>query len=216
GTPAYFAPEVARGQDPTEASDVFSLGATLYTAIEGRPPFDIDQDSIALLHRVARGQIIEPTRTGDLTQALLHMLEPDPARRPTMAQARDEIITTAISSRSSIVHLRGAPLTSSDGTVPAWAHRSTPVAEARRPSREFDSTIAGLPAVRSGGPAEDHTPKPYAPPPFDPPKKKSPLDSVLDRIDDVVADRIDVSPAVVLAVIVAVVVLLLIVLIAVL
>lgn len=210
GTPAYFAPEVARGQDPTEASDVFSLGATLYTAIEGTPPFDIDQDSIALLHRVARGQIISPTRSGDLTSALLHMLEPDPARRPSMAQARDEIIVSAINSRGSISQLRGVPLMSADGTVPTWAHRSTPVAEARRPTREFGNTITGLPAVRSGGPAENHEPQPYAPPPFDPPKKKNPLDLVLDGIDDLVGDRVDVSPAVILAGLIAVIVLLLI------
>ncbi len=214
GTPAYFAPEVARGQDPTEASDVFSLGATLYTAIEGRPPFDIDQDSIALLHRVARGQIITPTRSGDLTSALLHMLEPDPARRPTMSQARDEIIRGAISPRGTIAQLRGVPLTASDGGVPTWAHRSTPVAETRRPSREFGNTIAGLPAVRSSGLGEDHTPKAYSPPPFDAPKKKNPLDTVLDRIDDVVGDKVDVPPAVVLAGLVAVVVLVLILIVA--
>lgn len=212
GTPAYFAPEVARGQDPTEASDVFSLGATLYTAIEGRPPFDIDQDSIALLHRVAKGQIIQPTRSGDLTRPLLHMLEPDPARRPTMAQARDEIIRDAISSRGTISGIRGVPLTSPNGTVPAWAHRSTPVAETRRPSREFGSTIAGLPAVRSGG-LDNQSPKAYSPPPFDPPKKKNPLDSILDRIDDTVGDKVDVSPAVILAGLVAIVILLVLVLI---
>ncbi len=212
GTPAYFAPEVARGQNPTEASDVFSLGATLYTAIEGLPPFDIDQDSIALLHRVARGQIIAPTRSGDLTPALLHMLEPDPARRPTMAQARDEIIVSAINRRGSITQLRGVPLTSADGTVPAWAHRSTPVAETRRPTREFGNTITGLPAVRSGALGENYEPKPYAPPPFDPPNKKNPLDLVLDRIDDLVGDKADVSPAVILAGLVAVVLLLVLVL----
>lgn len=199
GTPAYFAPEVARGQDPTEASDVFSLGATLYTAIEGKPPFDIDQDSIALLHRVAKGQIIPPTRCGDLTEPLLHMLEPDPARRPTMAQARDEIIRHAISGRANIAGLRGVPVTSASGVVPAWAHRSTPVSESRRPSREFGNTIAGLPAVRFSDQTEGQTPVPYTPPPFDPPRKKNPLEVVLDRIDDIVDDRIDVPPEAVLA-----------------
>jgi serine/threonine protein kinase len=213
GTPAYFAPEVARGQDPTEASDVFSLGATLYTAIEGRPPFDIDEDSIALLHRVARGQIISPSRSGDLTPALLHMLEPDPSRRPTMAQARDEIIRSAVSSKGSIASLRGVPLTTSDGVVPGWAHRSTPVAETRRPSREFGNTVAGLPAVRSTG-LSDTTPKPYSPPPFDVPKKKNPLDKVLDAVDDAVGDKVDIPPAVILGVGVAVVLLFVVLLIA--
>ncbi|MFC7617501.1 serine/threonine-protein kinase [Actinokineospora soli] len=37
GTPAYLAPELARGQQPTTASDVFSLGSTLYHALEGTP-----------------------------------------------------------------------------------------------------------------------------------------------------------------------------------
>ena len=35
GTPAYLAPEVARGEPATPASDVFSLGSTLYTVLEG-------------------------------------------------------------------------------------------------------------------------------------------------------------------------------------
>ncbi len=78
GTPAYFAPEVARGDDPTEASDVFSLGSTLYTVIEGQPPFGIDSDAIALLHRVAKAEIYRPTKSGPLTDVLLQLLEPDP------------------------------------------------------------------------------------------------------------------------------------------
>ena len=53
GTPAYFAPEVARGQLPSEASDVYSLGATIYTMLEGLPPFGVDENSLALLHKVA-------------------------------------------------------------------------------------------------------------------------------------------------------------------
>jgi len=93
GTPAYLAPEVARGGDPSAASDVFSLGATLFTAVEGAPPFGFGENNIALLHRVARGEIPTPERAGAMTATLLHMLEPNPDHRPTMSQARDALAT---------------------------------------------------------------------------------------------------------------------------
>jgi len=91
GTPAYLAPEVARGGEPTEASDVFSLGATLFTAVEGDPPFGMSDNTIALLHRVARGEVAHPQRAGAMTSTLLQMLEPNPAHRLTMSQARDAL-----------------------------------------------------------------------------------------------------------------------------
>ena len=40
GSPAYMSPERARGQRPGPAGDLWSLGATLYSAVDGRPPFD--------------------------------------------------------------------------------------------------------------------------------------------------------------------------------
>lgn len=72
---AYVAPEVARGLPPTPAADVFSLGATLYTSVEGVPPFGDD------------GQSSErPAQNGGvLTAALRKMLRSDPTTRPTMA-----------------------------------------------------------------------------------------------------------------------------------
>lgn len=89
GTPAYLSPEVALGRDPAPASDVFSLGSTLYAAIEGEPPFGVDENAISLLHRVARGEVTPPRQSGPMTAALMRMLEPDPVDRPTMAQTRE-------------------------------------------------------------------------------------------------------------------------------
>ena len=79
GTPAYLAPEVARGGDASPASDVFSLGSTLYTALEGRPPFGASENAMALLHLVASGDVVPPQHAGDLAPLLLRMLTVDPA-----------------------------------------------------------------------------------------------------------------------------------------
>jgi serine/threonine protein kinase len=95
GTPAFLSPEVAQGREMTEASDVFSLGATLYTCIEGTPPFGMEDNALAMLHRVAGGQIVPPQRAGSLTTPLLRMLAPDPADRPAMPEVRDQLATLA-------------------------------------------------------------------------------------------------------------------------
>jgi eukaryotic-like serine/threonine-protein kinase len=89
GTPAYLAPEVALGAESTPASDVFSLGATLYTAVEGAPPFGQAPNVLAVLHAVACGKINPPQRSGALTDVLLALLTEDPHARPTAAQAHD-------------------------------------------------------------------------------------------------------------------------------
>jgi serine/threonine protein kinase len=89
GTPAYLAPEVALGGEPTPASDVFSLGSTLYAAVEGDPPFGRAANTLGLLHAVAGGRINPPKRSGPLTDVLTALLAEDSHDRPTAAQARD-------------------------------------------------------------------------------------------------------------------------------
>ncbi|MGH3794211.1 MAG: serine/threonine-protein kinase [Pseudonocardiaceae bacterium] len=91
GTPAYLAPEVARGQVPTPASDVFSLGATLFAAIEGRAPFGDGENQLALLHAVAAGDVAPPRHAGPLTPTLMSLLAKDPSARPDMRQASLEL-----------------------------------------------------------------------------------------------------------------------------
>jgi eukaryotic-like serine/threonine-protein kinase len=87
GTPAYFAPEVARGELPGPAGDVFSLGATLYAAVEGQPPFGLDENTLALLRAVAEGRVRPPQQAGPLSAVLLQLLTNDPRQRPSMPDA---------------------------------------------------------------------------------------------------------------------------------
>ena len=84
GTPAYFAPEIARGGDPTPASDVWALGATLFTAVEGHPPYDSNPNALALLATIAAEEPAQPQRAGPLTEPIRRMLDRDPAARWSM------------------------------------------------------------------------------------------------------------------------------------
>ncbi|WP_183785998.1 serine/threonine-protein kinase [Prauserella sediminis] len=95
GTPAYLAPELARGADPTPASDVFALGATLYHAIEGLPPYGDNTNQLALLYSAANGQINPPQYSGQATALLMSLLRTEPTERPTMSEAQDQLAQLA-------------------------------------------------------------------------------------------------------------------------
>ncbi|MBQ0922639.1 serine/threonine-protein kinase [Saccharopolyspora endophytica] len=87
GTPAYLAPEIARGNGPSPGSDIYSLGATLYAAVEGFPPSGEDaENSLALLHRVAAGATRPAEHAGPLGPVLDRMLDTSPNQRPTPEQ----------------------------------------------------------------------------------------------------------------------------------
>ncbi|MFD9703718.1 serine/threonine-protein kinase [Lentzea sp. NPDC059081] len=91
GTPAYLAPELARGAEPAPPSDVFSLGATIYAMTEGEPPFGKSTNDLGLLYKVARGETRPPMRSGPLTGLLTRLLANEPSQRPTSAQAAAEL-----------------------------------------------------------------------------------------------------------------------------
>ncbi len=95
GTPAYLAPESARGEESTSASDVYSLGATLYAAVEGVPPAGTEGNAIAVLYRVAAGELRPPERAGPLGPLLMAMMSADPANRPSMAEAATQLSALA-------------------------------------------------------------------------------------------------------------------------
>jgi len=149
GTPAYLAPEVAKGGDASPASDVFSLGSTLYAALEGRPPFGTSENAMALLHLVASGDVVPPQSAGPLGPVLLRMLAVDPASRPSM-----EEVAEALSVRSGAGDGAAATLLAGDDPTPPDAPRGT----AALPTGEADGLDLLWP------PHEDET---TAPPPSD-------------------------------------------------
>lgn len=85
GTAEYIAPERIDGADAQAASDLFSLGVTLYRAVEGFSPFH--RDSLGgTLRAILRSQPPPPKRAGRLAGLITALLEKEPARRPTVSE----------------------------------------------------------------------------------------------------------------------------------
>ena len=82
GSPAYMAPELIRGETPGPAADLWSLGTTLYAAVEGRPPFP-HRDPAPTLAAVLLDSPEPARRAGPLRPLLEWLLVKDPAARPS-------------------------------------------------------------------------------------------------------------------------------------
>jgi serine/threonine protein kinase len=87
GSPAYVSPERILGGRPEPASDLFSLGATLFTAVEGEPPFG-NGDLVATISAVVEDPPGPYLRAGALRPVIDGLLAKEPARRLGADQAR--------------------------------------------------------------------------------------------------------------------------------
>ncbi|ANZ38185.1 hypothetical protein BBK82_21085 [Lentzea guizhouensis] len=150
GTPAYLAPELARGSEPAPPSDVFSLGATIYAMTEGEPPFGKSTNDLGLLYKVARGETRPPMRSGPLTPLLTRLLSNEPHQRPTAAQAAEALKAVAAGQQvpATTIIPPGTPLGTPPGgtplggtplggtaSCPRHASRRHPAQSGRRPCR---------------------------------------------------------------------------------
>jgi ABC-type branched-subunit amino acid transport system substrate-binding protein/serine/threonine protein kinase len=97
GTPQYMPPEQLEGKRPTPANDLWALGATLYHAVEGHPPFDAEG-----LHALAVAVFTRPHRppvhAGPLAPVLDALLTKDPAQRVGAAEAAEMLASVLRSS----------------------------------------------------------------------------------------------------------------------
>ncbi|MFF7076811.1 serine/threonine-protein kinase [Streptomyces lavendulae] len=87
GSLDYLPPERAQGREPGPASDIWSLGMTLYAAVEGVSPFR--RTSVwSTLAAIVGEPLPEPRRAGPLTPVLRALMAKEPEQRPTADQAR--------------------------------------------------------------------------------------------------------------------------------
>jgi serine/threonine protein kinase len=90
GSPSYMAPERVNGEEPRPPVDLWSLGATLYAAVEGRPPF-ARGEAMATMMSVVSEHPAPMVRAGPLQPVLNGLLTKDPAARSTEDQARQQL-----------------------------------------------------------------------------------------------------------------------------
>jgi serine/threonine protein kinase len=178
-TPAYAPPETFNAAEPTAAADLYSLAATLYALMAGRPPrFPADSRSPGVATILAlHGQPVDdiPAVPPPMMAVLRQCLSPDPARRPASAAALRDELAVILSQPG-----RGeAPAAAGRPPSPMFTAQSVPQArpdatstqsEPRAVGQPFAGTepLAGLssstPTAPSTGAALPQAPGPSQPP----------------------------------------------------
>ncbi|MCF3146205.1 serine/threonine-protein kinase [Streptomyces platensis] len=169
GSLDYLPPERAQGQDPTPASDIWSLGMTLYAAVEGGgAPFR--RTSVwSTLTAIVTEALPEPRRAGPLTPVLHALMAKNPADRPSAAQARDLLAAVAEGHEPTPPPVPGVPHPPTVSDVRAGGAPSAEGEHGPSPTGPANAPVppAGWLSGRGaqGGPPTEPTPLPPSPTP---------------------------------------------------
>jgi serine/threonine-protein kinase len=90
GTPAYIAPERARGAQATPAADLYSLGIVAYQCLTGRVPFQGEPLAVALAHQEKALPPLPPSVPADVAALVTDLTAKDPSARPASAEEAAE------------------------------------------------------------------------------------------------------------------------------
>ncbi|MGW3345054.1 protein kinase domain-containing protein [Nonomuraea rubra] len=149
GSPGYTAPERARGEYTGPESDIWSLGATLYFAVEGRPAYErstIAETLAALLTESAD----PPTQAGQLRPVLNGLLNKDYRQRLNAAKAETLLRMVADTPTSEMPVLTAEALMAQEAALPdPFATPENPAPGAQRPAGQ---PPYGPPGQGPGGP----------------------------------------------------------------
>ncbi|KAB1118016.1 serine/threonine-protein kinase [Micromonospora aurantiaca] len=202
GSPAYISPERARDGTAGPEADLWSLGATLYAAVEGKSPY-ARPSAIATLAALATEPMPPPRNAGPLKPVLQGLLRKDPDERIT-AEVAERMLRKAAGRRAkSISLLDGVRRPGPNGPrVPR-----PPLVPAPRPADQAERAASGVAATGGTAAAADPTAKVPAPtsdagptakvtpPPADPTAKLDPAPSADETLVDDEARVDGVDPA---------------------
>jgi hypothetical protein len=119
GSPAYLAPEVAAGERGDESADVWSLGATIFHVLAGRPPYETGDNVLGTLVRIVNDEPPRLPEAGWMAPLLEGTMVKDRGRRWSMEQVRDFLTDPA--SRSALAPVADPDRTALLAPVPAPA-----------------------------------------------------------------------------------------------
>src|SRR5262245_44342633 len=154
GSPSYMAPEQARGADVGPPTDLWALGAMLYFATEGVPPFSGDS-ALATASAVVHGEPRPARSPGGLTGLIARLLTKDPDRRPPAAQVRATLSRVAEVSVSDRPAAGRAARTRRQAATTAYPTADRPAAAPESRAGRAAAAGAGAAAGAAAFPAVD-------------------------------------------------------------
>lgn len=145
GSVDFLAPERVRGHDPGPASDLWALGATLYTAVEGTSPFR-RTSPLTTMQAVVEEEPAEPLHAGPLAPVIGALLRKDPAGRPDAAEA-EQMLAEAAEGRRPNAAQAYVPTRYAGGSPPAGTRRHGPRTAGTTPYPAATGPTAVAPAA---------------------------------------------------------------------
>jgi serine/threonine protein kinase len=171
GSPAYIAPEVAAGQPVTPAADLWGLGATLFAAVEGRPPYDVHGDPVSTITEVVDGEVPRPRGSGPVVDVIAALMVKDPSRRMPLEEVRqrlrpliDDPDDPLYPGSPDAPTMESAAITRPPRPPAPPTPRHSPTASTRLPAARHDVPLAADPGPLPGRPPRPPTPEQAAPP----------------------------------------------------
>ncbi|KPI00929.1 serine/threonine protein kinase [Actinobacteria bacterium OK074] len=141
GSVDFMAPERVRGETPGPASDLWALGATLYQAVEGRPPFHRDT-AVETVYAIAVDPLPPMKQAGALEPLIELLLLKNPADRPS-AEQTERALRTAVSGGPT--GPTPVPVLPRENNLPAAGPDATTAANAA--AAPASTPVAGTPVV---------------------------------------------------------------------